>query len=72
MVAAGEGCTLVPALAVSKRDAVVYSRLLASTYSRNIGLAWRRSDPRGTEFMALVGKLRQIVESFDVEVKAAK
>jgi len=72
MVAAGEGCTLVPALAVSKRDAVVYSRLLASTYSRNIGLAWRRSDPRGTEFMAFVGKLKQIVESFDVEVKAAK
>jgi LysR family transcriptional regulator, hydrogen peroxide-inducible genes activator len=53
MVAAGEGCTLVPALAVSERDAVVYSRLPGTTYSRKIGLAWRRSDPRAPEFLAL-------------------
>ena len=72
MVAAGEGCTLVPALAVSERDAVVYSRPLAPTYSRKIGLAWRRSDPRGVEFTALAGKLRQIAEAFDVEVKTVK
>ena len=70
MVAAGEGCTLVPALAVSKRDAVVYSRLPRSAYSRKIGLAWRRSDPRATEFSALAGKLKQIANSFDVEVQA--
>jgi LysR family hydrogen peroxide-inducible transcriptional activator len=70
MVAAGEGCTLVPALAVSKRDAVVYSRLPRTNYSRKIGLAWRRSDPRATEFSALAGKLKQIANSFDVEVQA--
>jgi LysR family hydrogen peroxide-inducible transcriptional activator len=70
MVAAGEGCTLVPALAVSKRDAVVYSRLPCTNYSRKIGLAWRRSDPRATEFSALAGKLKQIANSFDVEVQA--
>jgi LysR family hydrogen peroxide-inducible transcriptional activator len=70
MVAAGEGCTLVPVLAVSKRDAVVYSRLRCTNYSRKIGLAWRRSDPRATEFSALAGKLKQIANSFDVEVQA--
>src|SRR5258708_4134977 len=53
MVAAGEGCTLVPALAVAPRDAVVHSPLPSPTYSRTIGLAWRRSDPRGAEFSTL-------------------
>jgi LysR family transcriptional regulator, hydrogen peroxide-inducible genes activator len=70
MVAAGEGCTLVPALAVSERDAVAYSRLSDTTYSRKIGIAWRRSDPRGSEFSALAGKLTQIANTFDVELKA--
>jgi LysR family hydrogen peroxide-inducible transcriptional activator len=70
MVAAGEGCTLVPALAVSERDAVAYSRLSDRTYSRKIGLAWRRSDARGSEFSALAGKLRQIANSFDAGLKA--
>ena len=70
MVAAGEGCTLVPVLAVSERDAVAYSRLPGTTYSRKIGLAWRRSDPRGPEFAAFAGKLKQIASSFDVEVHA--
>jgi len=71
MVAAGEGCTLVPALAVSEKDAVVYSRPLAPVYSRRIGLAWRSSDPRASEFSALAGKLRQIARSFGVGVKPA-
>jgi LysR family transcriptional regulator, hydrogen peroxide-inducible genes activator len=71
MVAAGEGCTLVPALAVSERDAVAYSPLPAGPYSRMIGLAWRRSDPRASEFSALTGKLKQITKSFDVHVRAA-
>jgi LysR family hydrogen peroxide-inducible transcriptional activator len=70
MVAAGEGCTLVPALAVSERDAVAYSRLSDRTYSRKIGLAWRRSDARGSEFSALAGMLRQIANSFDAGLKA--
>ena len=70
MVAAGEGCTLVPTLAVSKRDAVAYSRLPGAAYSRNVGIAWRKSDPRATEFSALSEKLRQIARSFDVDVQA--
>ena len=69
MVAAGEGCTLVPALAVSERDAVVYSMLPPATYARKIGLAWRRSDPRGPEFSALAGRLKKIAGSFDVELQ---
>ncbi|WP_297294960.1 LysR substrate-binding domain-containing protein [uncultured Methylovirgula sp.] len=70
MVAAGEGCTLVPALAISERDVVVYSHLPGTTYSRTIGLAWRRSDPRGSEFSALAGKLKQIANSFDAALRA--
>lgn len=68
MVAAGEGCTLVPALAVSERDAVVYSRLRGANYTRRIGLAWRRSDPRAAEFSALADRLKQIASSFDIGV----
>jgi LysR family hydrogen peroxide-inducible transcriptional activator len=69
MVAAGEGCTLVPALAVSERDAVSYSRLSGASFSRKIGLAWRKSDPRAAVFSALADKLKQIARSFD-DVKA--
>src|SRR5258708_492368 len=69
MVAAGEGCTLVPALAISERDAVVYSQLPGATFSRKVGLAWRKSDPRAVEFSALSETLRQIAKSFD-DVKA--
>lgn len=69
MVAAGEGCTLVPALAVSERDAVAYSRLPGTTFSRRIGLAWRKSDPRAADFSALAETLREIARSFS-EVKA--
>jgi LysR family hydrogen peroxide-inducible transcriptional activator len=69
MVAAGEGCTLVPALAVSERDAVSYSRLSGASFSRKIGLAWRKSDPRAAVFSALADKLKQIARSLD-DVKA--
>lgn len=65
MIAAGAGCTLVPALAVSERDAVVYSRLPGSTFARQVGLAWRKSDPRAAELLALSDKLRQIARSLD-------
>jgi LysR family hydrogen peroxide-inducible transcriptional activator len=71
MVAAGEGCTLVPALAVSERDAVVYSRLPVAAYSRKIGLAWRKSDPRGPEFSALADRLKKIAGSFEGDLQAA-
>ncbi|MFC7398059.1 LysR substrate-binding domain-containing protein [Chelatococcus sp. GCM10030263] len=70
MVAAGEGCTLVPALAVTERDAVVYSPLPASSYSRTIGLAWRKSDPRGKDFTALAIDLQRISLSIDAGLTA--
>ena len=70
MVGAGEGCTLVPALAVSESDVVVYSPMPGTIYSRMIGLAWRRTDPRGPEFSALAGKLKEIAGSFDAGVRA--
>lgn len=70
MVAAGEGCTLVPVLAVATHDAVVYSRPPGAAYSRRIGLAWRRSDPRFAEFSALAGTLKQIANSLDADVQA--
>ena len=54
MVAAGEGCTLVPALAVAARDAVLYSPLPSTAYSRTIGLAWRKSDLRYAEFSSKI------------------
>lgn len=65
MVAAGEGCTLIPALAVSERDAVVYCKLPISAFARKIGLAWRRSDPRAAEFSVLAHELKQIAGLFD-------
>jgi LysR family hydrogen peroxide-inducible transcriptional activator len=65
MVAAGEGCTLIPALAVSERDAVVYCKLPTATFAREIGLAWRRSDPRAAEFSVFARELKQIARSFD-------
>jgi LysR family hydrogen peroxide-inducible transcriptional activator len=71
MVAAGEGCTLVPALAVASRDAVVYSPLPPTTYSRTIGLAWRRGDSRGAEFSVLANKLKRITQSLDLDLLPA-
>jgi LysR family hydrogen peroxide-inducible transcriptional activator len=68
MVAAGEGCTLVPALAVAARDAVLYSPLPSTTYSRTIGLAWRRRDPRRAEFSNLVNKLKRIIHALDIKL----
>jgi len=66
MVAAGEGCTLVPALAVSERDAVAYSSLPGTAYSRTVGLAWRKSDPRTPELLSLSENLKRIAASFDL------
>ncbi len=62
MVAAGEGCTLVPALAAvdDAGGLLRYRRIGGEAYGRTIGLGWRRSDPRGAEFQALAAVLRQI------------
>ena len=70
MVAAGEGCTFVPALAVTDSDAVVYSPLPLPDYSRTIGLAWRRSDPRSAAFAALAENLRTFARSLGLPLGA--
>ncbi len=57
MVAAGEGCTLMPALAVAEVDGLQYVSLPAVDYSRTIVLAWRRSDPRTEDFNDLAANL---------------
>ncbi|MBZ7924200.1 LysR family transcriptional regulator [Ensifer adhaerens] len=63
MVAAGEGCTIVPALAAGRSDPVDYLPVSGADNSRTIVLAWRRSDPHAREFAALAKTLRQIVVS---------
>jgi len=59
MVAAGEGCTLMPALAVSETSGLVYSPLSGAEYSRTIALVWRRSDPRSAELEQLARHLQE-------------
>ena len=57
MVAAGLGVTLLPELAVEREASAVRGlRVIpfdAGGPSRAVGLAWRRSSPRGAEFTAL-------------------
>jgi LysR family hydrogen peroxide-inducible transcriptional activator len=61
MVAAGEGCTLMPALAVGPDPGLDYVPLPASgLLRRTIVLVWRGSDPRGDEFRALARRLRDL------------
>jgi len=59
MVAAGEGCTLMPALAATQTNGLQYVPLPASDYSRTIVLVWRRSDPRTDEFSNLARHLQE-------------
>eukprot|EP01132_Coremiostelium_polycephalum_P007187 gene7187-8852_t len=59
MVAAGEGCTLLPVLAVSDVHGLHYLPLQGSGYARTIVLAWRRSDPRTEDFEQLGANLRR-------------
>ena len=65
LVAAGQGITLVPQLAV---DAGVLAdpRLTLVRFAppephRTIGLAWRKNAPRSADFRALAGLMRQVV-----------
>jgi LysR family hydrogen peroxide-inducible transcriptional activator len=60
MIAAGEGHSLVPLLAVGERmDGLVSVRpLRGAGAGRTIGLAWRASDPRGAAFRTLAAFLR--------------
>jgi LysR family hydrogen peroxide-inducible transcriptional activator len=58
MVAAGEGCTLMPALAVTEINGIEYVPLPLAGYSRTIELVWRRSDPRADDFANLAAHLQ--------------
>ena len=58
MVAAGEGCTLIPALAADPTAGLVYLPMPEAAYGRTIVLAWRSSDPRSEEFRALARHLQ--------------
>ena len=57
MVAAGEGCTLIPIMAANAAIGIKYAPLPIEPYSRMIHLVWRRSDPRVTEFKDLAALL---------------
>jgi LysR family hydrogen peroxide-inducible transcriptional activator len=61
MVAVGEGCALLPALAVSDMramEALIKIRSVADTgFGRHLTLVWRSSDPRGSYFRKLAESL---------------
>ena len=63
MIAAGEGYSLLPSLAVAARpeiSALVQCRaMLEPNAGRDIALVWRASDPRETQFRQLATLLRQ-------------
>lgn len=62
MIAAGEGCSLLPALSAAGRETMagmVTCHPLAETDAgRTIALVWRSTDPRSTELAALAAALR--------------
>jgi LysR family transcriptional regulator, hydrogen peroxide-inducible genes activator len=57
MVAAGEGCTLIPIMAANDAIGIKYAPLPIERYSRVTHLVWRHSDPRVTEFKDLAALL---------------
>lgn len=59
MVAAGEGCTLMPQLATTQVQGMSYLPL-PEDFARTIVLAWRKSDPRADDFRALARTLREV------------
>jgi LysR family hydrogen peroxide-inducible transcriptional activator len=61
MVAAGEGYTLVPRLAANDFEGIRYSAPSSDHFSREIALAWRKSDARSPQYQALAGVLRAFV-----------
>ena len=60
MVAAGEGYTLVPALATETGPGVYFSPLPTPEFARDIVIVWRRRDSRADEFRFLAAALRDI------------
>ncbi len=71
LVAAGQGITLIPEMAVnagiSADPRLALVRFAAPEPHRSIGLAWRRASPRRAHFLALVELLRPA----DAEATAA-
>ena len=61
MVAAGEGCTLIPALAADKGAGISYFKLPSRGFARDIDLVWRRSDARRSQFQELARLLRRFI-----------
>jgi LysR family hydrogen peroxide-inducible transcriptional activator len=63
MIAAGEGYSLLPSLAVAARpeiSALVQCRtMMEPNAGREIALVWRKSDPRETQFWQLADLLRR-------------
>jgi LysR family hydrogen peroxide-inducible transcriptional activator len=63
MIAAGEGYSLLPSLAVAARPEIstlVQCRtMMEPNAGREIALVWRRSDPRETQFQQLAALLRR-------------
>ncbi|MDE2239932.1 MAG: LysR family transcriptional regulator [Rhodospirillales bacterium] len=64
MVAAGEGISLLPALALAARPDLrtrIISRKLEDSAGRWLTLKWRASDPRESRFRELAALLRQVL-----------
>ncbi len=65
LVAAGQGITLIPEMAVdsgiSADPRLALVRFAAPEPHRTVGLAWRRASPRRSHFLALVDLLRPSV-----------
>jgi len=60
MIAAGEGCTLIPALAADKGLGISYFALPSEVFARDIDLVWRRSDARQSQFRELARVIRRL------------
>ncbi len=58
IVASGQGVTLMPALARRENDGIVYIPIEGKSFSRQIGLVWRRGDERGAFYKIFAGMIR--------------
>jgi LysR family hydrogen peroxide-inducible transcriptional activator len=64
MVAAGMGCTLLPAMALGRgQDRHLAVRPLADKASRRIGLVWRKTYPKAADLELLAGAIRRNLPS---------
>lgn len=63
MVSAGEGCTLLPALALSEIDELTVAAVPQPHIGRDIALVWRKRDTREEEFEGLATLIAALVPS---------